>query len=134
MARNRLSLIELLFGCLVLILTSCNEMDDGCPDTTQTVNYNVSADAKAKVPYAGNDTIMFRSDAGDTAKLIGSGWKSSLKTVSEGRPTCKPTISTTSETLTLTFTGTSTKLPWLKVELTASQYPTGIAISVFELR
>ena len=56
-----------------MLCQSCKK-DNNCGDTSDVVNnYFISADDKAKIPFKGNDTLVYISDAGDTATLIGEG-------------------------------------------------------------
>jgi hypothetical protein len=58
---------------LIMLTQSCSK-DTNCGDTSDVVNnYFISADDKAKIPFKGNDTLVYISDAGDTATLIGEG-------------------------------------------------------------
>ncbi len=58
------------------MLTQSCAKDISCGDTNDIVNtYNISADDKSKIPFKGNDTLIYISDAGDTATLIGIGKK-----------------------------------------------------------
>jgi hypothetical protein len=106
---------------LLLLLLSCCKPENNCPDETRLIQYNVSDEAKSKVPYAGYDTIAFRSDAGDTSVMIGSGWIPSYKTEESGNINCPPASRTHLQTLSITFTGNNVKLPWLKVDIEATK-------------
>jgi hypothetical protein len=63
------SLISLLF-----IIQACKRTEPDCGDLSDVItNYNIPDSNKAKIPYIGKDTLVFISDAGDTATLIGQG-------------------------------------------------------------
>jgi hypothetical protein len=64
-----ISIISLLF-----ILQACKPSVPDCGDLSDVItNYNIPDSNKAKIPYIGKDTLVFISDAGDTATLIGQG-------------------------------------------------------------
>lgn len=65
----------------ILFIYSCNRNDTSCGDLSDVItNYNISDGDKAKIPYIGTDTLVFISDANDTAILIGQGKKRYNKT------------------------------------------------------
>lgn len=60
--------------CLLYILESCERYPCKGLDLSDEVNiYDIPNSNKLKIPYTGNDTLVFVSDVGDTAKLIGQG-------------------------------------------------------------
>ena len=64
-----ISIISLLF-----IVQACKRSETDCGDLSDVItNYNISDADKAKIPYTGADTLVFISDANDTATLIGQG-------------------------------------------------------------
>jgi hypothetical protein len=55
----------------VSFFSNCQKQNPcGTPSFT---TYNISAIEKSEIPYAGNETLVFVSNTGDTAKLIGQG-------------------------------------------------------------
>ena len=79
----------LKFAILLAIITSCSK--DPGPCGGQKTYYYLSEADKAKVPYAGTDTLVFVSNTNDTAVCIGQG-KKQFFTVEydSGNPDCKP--------------------------------------------
>lgn len=66
---------------IILFLTSCKQ-EPTCGDLSDVVTtYTISDSDKAKIPYTGNDTLVYISDAGDTAILIGQGKKNYYESV-----------------------------------------------------
>lgn len=58
-----------------MLTQSCSK-DNNCGDTSDVINNYIIEDSnKAKMPYTGTDTLVFISDKGDTATLIGQGKK-----------------------------------------------------------
>lgn len=59
---------------LLFIIQACKRTEPDCGDLSDVItNYNIADSNKAKIPYTGTDTLVFISDAGDTATLIGQG-------------------------------------------------------------
>ncbi len=70
--KMKLFLLSILF---VMLLQSCTK-DNKCSDSKDVIiNYNIADSNEAKIPYTGTDTLVFISDKGDTATLIGQGKK-----------------------------------------------------------
>lgn len=63
-----------LFILCSVLLSSCsrNEGDDGYPMATFTY-YDIPNEDWNKMPYSGQDTLIYINNMGDTAKLIGKG-------------------------------------------------------------
>lgn len=75
-----------LFGATAVYLQSCVR-EDGvrCPDPPETETVNLPQDLKDKIPYKGNDTLVFiRKTIGDTHTFIGQGFKKSYNLVGKG--------------------------------------------------
>ncbi len=71
----------------VMLSQSCSKTDP-CPKGQENY-YNLTDEEKSKIPYTGTDTLVFISDKGDTATLIGQGKSQSYKrTTSGGSPDC----------------------------------------------
>ncbi len=76
---------KLLSILLLIILTQSCTKDPSCGDLSDiNIYYNIADSNKAKIPYTGNDTLVFISDANDTATLIGQGKKTYYKQVVKG--------------------------------------------------
>jgi len=68
--------MKLLSILLMFIFTQSCTKDNKCSDSKDVIiNYNIADSNKAKIPYTGTDTLVFISDKGDTATLIGQGKK-----------------------------------------------------------
>ncbi|MES2653956.1 MAG: hypothetical protein V4620_00095 [Bacteroidota bacterium] len=83
-----------IFIIISLLLQSCGKETDGCPQSTNDF-YNLTDAEKSKIPYTGTDTLLFISNQGDTATLIGQGKNQTYNnvTVSLGNPDCGGTNS-----------------------------------------
>ena len=64
----------LLLFCTIILISSC-EKPSFCGEADVNTIYNVSDADKSKIPYTGFDTLVFKSDAGDTATLYGQSKK-----------------------------------------------------------
>lgn len=119
------------------MLTQSCFKDASCGDTNDIVNnYNISADDKSKIPFKGNDTLIYISDAGDTATLIGTGKKIFINQVRKnisGNADCPKYTEDNNETISIECNGDNTELNKLKykiygntertkIELTANVY------------
>ncbi|MES2727828.1 MAG: hypothetical protein V4643_12040 [Bacteroidota bacterium] len=79
--------LSILF-LLILFYQSCGKETDGCPDGVNNF-YNLTDEEKNKIPYTGTDTLVFVSNQGDTATLIGQGKKQTYtRTTTGGNPDC----------------------------------------------
>jgi len=67
----------------LFLIYACKRGDpcEGMDLSPINITYNVADSNKAKIPYTGNDTLIFVSDAKDTAVLIGQGKKPSYISV-----------------------------------------------------
>jgi hypothetical protein len=73
--------LKLLSILLLFMLVQSCAKESNCGDQTTITNiYNIADSNKAKIPYTGNDTLIFISNQGDTAILIGIGRKASYIT------------------------------------------------------
>ncbi|MES2653960.1 MAG: hypothetical protein V4620_00115 [Bacteroidota bacterium] len=102
--------LSILF-LLILFSQSCGKVTDGCPQSTNDF-YNLTDEEKSKIPYTGNDTLVFISNQGDTATLIGQGKKQTYKniTVPLGNPDCGGTHSENYEKIEFSFKGANIDL------------------------
>lgn len=70
---------------LIILAQSCTKDSSFCGDQSdKNVYYNIAGSNKAKIPYTGTDTLVFISEANDTATLIGQGKKTYYKQVVKG--------------------------------------------------
>ena len=85
---------------------------DGLDLSTVTTTYNVSDADKAKIPYTGTDTLIFKSDAGDTAILYGQGKIDYYITDQKGGGSadCPKTYKYKYENVEVDFTSTNSNL------------------------
>lgn len=67
------TITKLLSIILLIMLTQSCSKDSACKNTETNIYYNIADSNKAKIPYTGTDTLVFVSDQGDTATLIGQG-------------------------------------------------------------
>jgi hypothetical protein len=69
-------ILKLLSIIAIILLQSCDDKDSSpCRNSETNIYYNIADSNKAKIPYSGTDTLVFISDQGDTATLIGQGKK-----------------------------------------------------------
>jgi hypothetical protein len=61
----------LLLFCIFLLSCAKQEKNNCGYDHTTDIYYKLSDEAKAHFPYSGNDSLVFVSNEGDTAVLIG---------------------------------------------------------------
>ncbi|MES2382537.1 MAG: hypothetical protein V4538_15930 [Bacteroidota bacterium] len=96
---------------LILFWQSCGKETDGCPPSTNDF-YNLTDEEKSKILYTGSDTLVFISNQGDTATLIGQSKKQTYKniTLPLGNPDCGGTNSKNYEQIKYDFTSSNTKL------------------------
>ncbi len=65
-----------------LLLQACKLKEPDCGDLSDVItNYNIADSNKAKIPYTGTDTLVFVSNTGDTATLIGQGKNTQYESV-----------------------------------------------------
>jgi hypothetical protein len=77
--------LKLLSLFLLIILVQGCAKESNCGDQTTITNiYNIADSNKSKIPYSGNDTLVFISNEGDTATLIGIGKKAKYITSKKG--------------------------------------------------
>jgi len=80
--KNTILSLSLFFTTLILLsLQSCSDNRCNYGANDRYINYNIPDSNKAKIPYTGTDTLIFVSDVGDTATLIGHGKNTYYKTV-----------------------------------------------------
>jgi hypothetical protein len=103
-----ISIISLLF-----IIQACKRTEPDCGDLSDVItNYNIADSNKAKIPYIGTDTLVFISDAGDTATLIGQGknthYESVRRNISGGD--CPRSSVTRYENIDINYSGDDTTI------------------------
>lgn len=70
------TILKLFSIIAIILLQSCDDKDSSpCRNSETNIYYNIADSNKAKIPYLGTDTLVFISDQGDTAILIGQGKK-----------------------------------------------------------
>ncbi len=113
--------LKLLSIITIIMLTQSCSKDTSCGNTNDIVNnYNISADDKSKIPFKGNDTLIYISDAGDTATLIGTGRKVYIDQVRKnisGNADCLRYTVDNNETISFECTGDNTELNKLKYKI-----------------
>lgn len=71
---------------LITFIQSCSK-DTKCSFADTNIYYNLADSNKAKIPYTGTDTLVFISDQGDTATLVGQGKKTYYNTITNNAGT-----------------------------------------------
>ncbi len=107
---------KIIITAFLLLLLPCCQPTEDCKET-ENIYHSITEDTKSKMPYSGNDTISFLSDAGDTAILIGQGKVRSEEVETISHPICPPTRITRYELITISFTGSNPELALLNIRL-----------------
>ena len=98
---------------LIMLFENCTK-DANCGDQSDIVNsYYISADDKSKIPFKGNDTLTYISDAGDTAILFGSGKKEFIDQIRKnisGNADCPRSTVDNNETISIEYNGSNNEL------------------------
>jgi hypothetical protein len=87
-------------------------------------NYNISADDKSKIPFKGNDTLVYISDVGDTVTLIGKvkrNWIDSKTSNISTNADCPRTKTDNNENLEFEYLGNNPELYKVKFLLDNSE-------------
>ncbi len=108
-----------LLTLFVILFQSCSKESD-CNDQSDMINsYNISADDKSKIPFKGNDTLTYISDAGDTAILIGNGKRAYMDVISKniGDLECSRYQVDNNETISIEYTGDNIELNRIKYKI-----------------
>jgi hypothetical protein len=108
MSKTKLLYIAII--SLLFILQACKR-DTDCGDLSDVItNYNIADSNKAKIPYTGTDTLVFVSDANDTAVLIGQGKNTYYQIVTKGLSSgdCPRTSVEKYENVDMNFEGKTT--------------------------
>ncbi len=105
---------------LIMLFENCSK-EPSCSDQSDIVNSNyISADDKSKIPFKGNDTLTYISDAGDTAILIGSGKREfidKVRTVIGGNADCYKYNVDNNETIIFEYLGNNLELNKIKYRI-----------------
>jgi hypothetical protein len=105
---------------LIMLFENCTK-EPSCGDQSDIVNsYYISADDKSKIPFKGNDTLTYISDAGDTAILIGSGKREfidKVRTVIGGNADCYKYNVDNNETIIFEYLGNNLELNKIKYRI-----------------
>lgn len=116
-----------------MLTQSCSK-DTSCGDINEIVNnYNISADDKSKIPFKGNDTLIYISDAGDTATLIGTGKKVYIDQVRKdisGNADCPKYTEDNNETISIEYNGNNPELYKVIYKIVASQDKTRLIYAI----
>ncbi len=125
-----MALTKLLSLIFIIMLTQSCSKDTSCGNTNDIVNnYNISDDDKSKIPFKGNDTLIYISDAGDTATLIGTGKKVYIDQVRKdisGNADCPKYNLDNKETIGIEYYGDNTELNRIKYKIYGNQERTEI--------
>jgi hypothetical protein len=118
---------------LIILAQSCTK-DTNCGDQSKIENsYYISADDKSKIPFKGNDTLTYISDAGDTAILIGSGKREfidKVRTVIGGNADCYKYNVDNNETISIEYTGDNIELNRIKYKIYGNKEKTEIEFTI----
>jgi len=104
---------------LIILAQSCTK-DTNCGDQSKIENsYYISADDKSKIPFKGNDTLTYISDAGDTAILIGNGKRAYMDVISKniGDLECSRYQVENNETVSFEYNGSNSELNKIKYKI-----------------
>ena len=121
-----------LLTLFVILFQSCSKESD-CNDQSDMINsYNISADDKSKIPFKGNDTLTYISDAGDTAILIGNGKRAYMDVISKniGDLECSRYQVDNNETIIFEYLGNNLELNRIKYKITGNKERTLIEFNI----
>jgi hypothetical protein len=118
---------------LIMLFENCAK-EPSCSDQSDIVNsYYISADDKSKIPFKGNDTLTYISDAGDTAILFGSGKREfidKVRTVIGGNADCYKYNVDNNEIIIFEYLGNNIELNRIKYKITGRSSRTLIEFTV----
>ena len=118
---------------LIMLFENCTK-DANCGDQSYIVNsYYISADDKSKIPFKGNDTLTYISDAGDTAILFGSGKKEFIDQIRKnisGNADCPRSTVDNNETISIEYTGDNIELNRIKYKIYGNKERTKIELTI----
>jgi hypothetical protein len=104
---------------LIILAQSCSK-DANCGNQSDIVNsYYISADDKSKIPFKGNDTLIYYSNEGDTDILIGNGKRAYMDVISKniGDLECSRYQVDYNETISIEYTGNNIELNKIKFKI-----------------
>lgn len=113
---------------LFILAQSCTK-DANCGDQNKIENsYYISADDKSKIPFKGNDTLIYYSNEEDTAILIGNGKRAYMDVISKniGDLECSRYQVDNNETISIEYTGDNIELNRIKYKIYGSKERTEI--------
>ncbi|NDC31090.1 MAG: hypothetical protein EBZ58_09195, partial [Bacteroidetes bacterium] len=122
MSKTKLLYIAII--SLLFILQACKR-DTDCGDLSDVItNYNIADSNKAKIPYTGTDTLVFVSDANDTAVLIGQGKNTYYQIVTKGLSSgdCPRTSVEKYENVDMNFIGNSAELNKIYFRINTTEF------------
>ena len=112
-----------------MLFENCSK-EPSCGDQSDIVNsYYISADDKSKIPFKGNDTLTYISDAGDTAILFGSGKREFIDQIRKnisGNADCPRSTVDNNETISIEYTGDNKELNKIKYKIYGNKERTEI--------
>ncbi len=118
---------------LIMLFENCSK-EPSCSDQSDIVNSNyISADDKSKIPFKGNDTLTYISDAGDTAILIGSGKREfidKVRTVIGGNADCYKYNVDNKEAIIIEYNGSNSELNTIGYALIAAKDKTRLNYTI----
>ncbi len=123
-----ITIINLLF-----ITQACKRSETDCGDLSDVItNYNISDADKAKIPYTGTDTLVFISDANDTATLIGQGKNIHIETLRNSLKggDCPRTKVDKNETIDIIYSGNNKDLYNIKYGLDGNSEKTQLVCTI----
>ena len=94
----------------IALLQACKRDDTSCGDQSDIIEIkNITNENKAKIPYTGTDTLVFISNTGDTATLLGKGKNIYYETVNNnlGTNECQRKFIGKYENINFQFNGNS---------------------------
>jgi hypothetical protein len=118
-----------------MFIQSCSK--SSCSDTSDVINnYNVSAEDKSNIPFKGNDTLVYISNQGDTAKLIGTESKEFIETTFTNVSStidCPKYVYDKSETISFEYNGNNNELNRITYKIFMIKNETRIGYSIDNL-
>jgi len=129
------SITTKLISILILFIfaQSCTK-EPSCNGQSDTINsYYISADDKSKIPFKGNNTLTYISNAGDTAMLIGNGKREfidKVQTVIAGNADCYIYNVDYKETISIEYTGDNLEFNRIKYKIYGNKEKTEIEFKI----
>ena len=117
---------------LIMLFENCTK-DPSCGNQSKIENsYNISADDKSKIPFKGNDTLSYISDAGDTAILIGNVKRAYMDVISKniGDLECSRYQVDKKETIIFEYLGNNLELNKINYKIYGNKERTEIEFTI----